>query len=159
MAQVGIFDRPTLVNNVETLFWVRDIVEKGADWFASQGKGESKGLAVIVPTRERARCQTRARRRDDSRVDRKHCGGMADGRSFKGYLPGGASGGILPASMAICRSTVTWKNMAASSVPMLWSSYLIKIIWAVSPATLCASSRTTAASARRAGLAPRNPSN
>ena len=101
VAQVGIFDRPTLVNNVETLFWVRDIVEKGADWFASQGKGDSKGVrsysvsgrvkepgVKLVPAGVTVR-----------ELIEEHCGGMAEGHTFKGYLPGGASGGILPASM------------------------------------------------------------
>ena len=72
VAQVGIFDRPTLVNNVETLFWVRDIVEKGADWFASQGKGEQGPSQLFrFRARERTGCQTRARRRDGSRIDRR----------------------------------------------------------------------------------------
>ncbi len=101
VAQVGIFDRPTLVNNVETLFWVRDIVQKGADWFADQGKGESKGLrsysvsgrvrepgVKLVPAGVTVR-----------QLIEEYSGGMADGHTFKGYLPGGASGGILPASL------------------------------------------------------------
>jgi formate dehydrogenase len=101
VAQVGIFDRPTLVNNVETLFWVRDIVEKGPDWFADQGRGESKGLrsysvsgrvkepgVKLVPAGVTVR-----------ELIEEHSGGMADGHTFKGYLPGGASGGILPADM------------------------------------------------------------
>ena len=101
VAQVGIFDRPTLVNNVETLFWVRDIVEKGPDWFAEQGKGDSKGLRsysvsgrVKEPGVKLAPAGTSVRE-----LIEEYCGGMAEGHSFKGYLPGGASGGILPASM------------------------------------------------------------
>jgi formate dehydrogenase len=102
VAQVGLFGRPTLEQNVETLFWVRDIVEKGADWFTSHGRRERKGLrsfsvsgrvkkpgVVLAPAGVTAR-----------ELIEEYCGGMADGHVFKGYLPGGASGGILPASMA-----------------------------------------------------------
>jgi formate dehydrogenase len=102
VAQVGIFGRPTLVQNVETLFWLRDIVEKGSDWFSSHGRRERKGLrsfsvsgrvkkpgVVLAPAGVTAR-----------ELVEEFCGGMVDGHTFKGYLPGGASGGILPASMA-----------------------------------------------------------
>jgi NADH:ubiquinone oxidoreductase subunit F (NADH-binding)/NADH:ubiquinone oxidoreductase subunit E len=102
VAQVGLFGRPTLEQNVETLFWVRDIVEKGADWFTSQGRHERKGFRsfsvsgrVKNPGVKLAPAGVTARELIDE-----FCGGMADGHSFKGYLPGGASGGILPASMA-----------------------------------------------------------
>jgi NADH:ubiquinone oxidoreductase subunit F (NADH-binding)/NADH:ubiquinone oxidoreductase subunit E len=101
VAQVGIFGRPTLVNNVETLFWVRDIVEKGPDWFADQGKGESKGLRsysvsgrVKEPGVKLVAAGVTARE-----LIEEYSGGMSDGHTFKGYLPGGASGGILPADM------------------------------------------------------------
>jgi formate dehydrogenase len=102
VAQVGLFGRPTLEQNVETLFWVRDIVEKGAPWFAAHGRRERKGLrsysvsgrvkkpgVVLAPAGVTAR-----------ELIEEYCGGMQDGHSFKAYLPGGASGGILPASMA-----------------------------------------------------------
>ena len=102
VAQVGLFGRPTLEQNVETLFWVRDIVEKGAEWMTSQGRRERKGFrsfsvsgrvkkpgVVVAPAGVTAR-----------ELIEEFCGGMADGHAFKGYLPGGASGGILPASMA-----------------------------------------------------------
>ena len=102
VAQVGLFGRPTLEQNVETLFWVRDIVEKGADWFTSQGRHDRKGFRsfsvsgrVKNPGVKLAPAGVTARELIDE-----FCGGMADGHSFKGYLPGGASGGILPASMA-----------------------------------------------------------
>ena len=101
-AQVGLFGRPTLINNVETLYWIRDIVEKGPEWFARQGRHGSKGLRsysvsgrVKVPGVKLAPAGITARELIDE-----FCGGMADGHTFKGYLPGGASGGILPASMA-----------------------------------------------------------
>ena len=102
VAQVGIFDRPTLVNNVETLYWVPEILEKGADWFASQGKNGAQGFRsysvsgrVKEPGVKLAPAGTTARELVED-----FCGGMLDGHTFKGYLPGGASGGILPESMA-----------------------------------------------------------
>jgi formate dehydrogenase beta subunit len=101
-AQVGLFGRPTLCNNVETLYWVRDIVERGADWFTAQGRNGRKGLRtfsvsgrVREPGVKRAPAGITARELIDE-----YCGGMAEGHAFKGYLPGGASGGILPAAMA-----------------------------------------------------------
>jgi formate dehydrogenase beta subunit len=100
-SQVGLFGRPTLINNVETLFWVRDIVEKGPAWFASQGRRGRKGPRsfsvsgrVKNPGVKLAPAGITVRELIDE-----YCGGMADGHTFKGYLPGGASGGILPASM------------------------------------------------------------
>jgi len=102
VAQVGLFDRPTLEQNVETLFWIRDLVEKGANWFTSQGRHERKGFRsfsvsgrVKNPGVKLAPAGVTARELIDE-----FCGGMADGHTFKGYLPGGASGGILPAAMA-----------------------------------------------------------
>jgi NADH:ubiquinone oxidoreductase subunit F (NADH-binding)/NADH:ubiquinone oxidoreductase subunit E len=102
VAQVGLFGRPTLEQNVETLFWVRDIVERGVDWFVSQGRHDRKGFRsfsvsgrVKNPGVKLAPAGITARE-----LIEEFCGGMADGHSFKAYLPGGASGGILPASMA-----------------------------------------------------------
>jgi formate dehydrogenase beta subunit len=102
VAQVGLFGRPTLEQNVETLYWVRDIVEKGAEWFTSHGRRERKGFRsfsvsgrVKKPGVVLAPAGVTARELIDE-----FCGGMVDGHTFKGYLPGGASGGILPASMA-----------------------------------------------------------
>ena len=102
VAQVGLFGRPTLVNNIETLFWVRDIVEKGPDWFARHGRNGGKGLRsysvsgrVMDPGVKLAPAGITARELIDE-----FCGGMALGHRFRAYLPGGASGGILPASMA-----------------------------------------------------------
>jgi formate dehydrogenase beta subunit len=100
-SQVGLFGRPTLINNVETLYWVRDIVEKGAEWFAAQGRLGCKGPRsfsvsgrVKNPGVKLAPAGITVRELIDE-----FCGGMAEGHVFKGYLPGGASGGILPASM------------------------------------------------------------
>lgn len=102
VAQVGIFNRPTLVNNVETLFWIPEIIENGAEWFASKGTNGAKGLRsysvsgrVKEPGVKLVPAGTTARE-----LIEEHSGGMVDGQTFKGYLPGGASGGILPASMA-----------------------------------------------------------
>ena len=101
-SQVGLFGRPTLINNIETLFWVRDIIEKGPEWFTGQGRNGRKGLRTFsVSGRVRdpgvkiAPAGITARQLIDE-----YCGGMAAHHAFKGYLPGGASGGILPAAMA-----------------------------------------------------------
>jgi formate dehydrogenase len=101
VAQVGIFGRPTLVNNIETLYWVPAIIEKGAAWFASQGKNGAKGLrsySVSGRVKKPGVVLTAAGSTCKDLIEL--CGGMAEGHSFKGYLPGGASGGILPAYMA-----------------------------------------------------------
>jgi formate dehydrogenase len=102
VAQVGLFGRPTLEHNMETLYWVRDIVEKGADWFASQGRNGRKGLRsfsvsgrVQKPGVHLAPAGITLRQLIDE-----CCGGMLPGHELYGYLPGGASGGILPASLA-----------------------------------------------------------
>ena len=101
-SQVGLFGRPTLINNVETLYWVRDVVERGADWFLNQGRRGRKGPRsfsvsgrVKSPGVKLAPAGITVRELIDE-----FCGGMLDGHQFKAYLPGGASGGILPASMA-----------------------------------------------------------
>ena len=101
IAEVGLFDRPTLNQNVETLYWVPEILNKGAKWFADLGVNGAKGLrswsvsgrvkkpgVIIAPAGITARELVEL------------AGGMEDGETFKAYLPGGASGGILPASMA-----------------------------------------------------------
>ena len=102
VAQVGLFGRPTLVHNFETLFWVREILENGGAWFAAQGRHGRQGLRsfsvsgrVRQPGVKVAPAGITVRELIDE-----HCGGMADGHIFYAYLPGGASGGILPASMA-----------------------------------------------------------
>ncbi|TXH88555.1 MAG: NADH-quinone oxidoreductase subunit F [Rhodoferax sp.] len=102
IAQVGLFGRPTLEHNFETLYWVRDIVEKGADWFSGFGRHGRKGLrSFSVSGRVRAPGVKLAPAGITLRelVD-EYCGGMADGHSLYAYLPGGASGGIFPASLA-----------------------------------------------------------
>lgn len=99
--QVGLFGLPTLINNIETLWWVRDIVERGADWWKGNGRHERHGLRsfsvsgrVKNPGMKLAPAGITVRELIDE-----YCGGMADGHQCYAYLPGGASGGILPASM------------------------------------------------------------
>jgi NADH:ubiquinone oxidoreductase subunit F (NADH-binding)/NADH:ubiquinone oxidoreductase subunit E len=101
VAQVGLFGRPTLEHNFETLYWVRELLEKGAAWFAAQGRNGRKGLRsfsvsgrVREPGVKLAPAGVTIRE-----LIAEFCGGMQEGHAFYGYLPGGASGGILPASM------------------------------------------------------------
>jgi len=101
VAQVGLFGRPTLEHNMETLFWVREIIEKGADWFTSHGRNGRKGLRsfsvsgrVNKPGVHLAPAGITVKELIDE-----YCGGMLPGHHFYAYLPGGASGGILPASL------------------------------------------------------------
>ena len=102
VAQVGLFGRPTLEQNMETLHWVRDILEKGPDWFAGHGRHGRNGLrsfSVSGRVRQPGVHLAPAGITLQELVD-EYCGGMLDGHTLYGYLPGGASGGILPASMA-----------------------------------------------------------
>jgi formate dehydrogenase len=99
--QVGIFGRPTLINNVETLYWVRDLIEKGAGWWKSHGRNGRLGLRtysvsgrISNPGVKIAPAGVTVQELIDE-----YCGGMCEGHAFAAYLPGGASGGILPASM------------------------------------------------------------
>jgi formate dehydrogenase beta subunit len=101
IAQLGLFGRPTLNHNVETMYWVREIVERGADWFTGHGRHGRKGLRsfsvsgrVRNPGVKLAPAGITAKE-----LIEEYCGGMAEGHRFKAYLPGGASGGILPASL------------------------------------------------------------
>ena len=101
VAQIGVFGRPTLEHNMETLYWVRDLVEKGADWFTSHGRHGRQGLRsfsvsgrVKRPGVHLAPAGITVRELIDE-----YCGGMRDGHKFYAYFPGGASGGVLPAAM------------------------------------------------------------
>jgi len=101
VAEVGLFGRPTLENNVETLYWVRDILERGPQWFAGAGRNGCKGwrsYSVSGRVREPGVKLAPAGITIRELID-EFCGGMQDGHHFKAYLPGGASGGILPASL------------------------------------------------------------
>jgi formate dehydrogenase beta subunit len=102
IAQVGLFGRPTLEHNFETLYWVRDIAQRGAAWFAGFGRHGRKGLRsfsvsgrVKIPGVKLAPAGITA-----SELINEYCSGMQDGHTLYAYLPGGASGGILPASLA-----------------------------------------------------------
>ncbi len=102
ISKKGLFGRPTLNNNVETLYWVRDILEHGAEWYADQGRPGHKGphsFSVSGRVKDPGVKLAPAGITMQELLD-EYCGGMQEGHRFKGYLPGGASGGILPASMA-----------------------------------------------------------
>ncbi len=101
VAQVGVFGRPTLEHNLETLYWVRELIERGAQWFAAQGRHGRKGLrsfSVSGRVRKPGVHVAPAGITVAELID-EFCGGMQEGHRFYAYLPGGASGGILPASM------------------------------------------------------------
>src|SRR5262245_57659290 len=100
--QVGLFGRPTLINKVETLFWVRDLIERGVEWWKSYGRNGRTGLRsfsvsgrVNDPGMKLAPAGVTVQELIDE-----YCGGISEGHKFTAYLPGGASGGILPASMS-----------------------------------------------------------
>ena len=102
VAEVGLFGRPTLEHNFETLYWVRDVLEKGPDWFAGHGRRGRRGLrSFSVSGRVRKPGVRLAPAGISLRelVD-EYCGGMLPGHTLYAYFPGGASGGILPASLA-----------------------------------------------------------
>ncbi|MES9848372.1 MAG: NADH-ubiquinone oxidoreductase-F iron-sulfur binding region domain-containing protein, partial [Candidatus Thiodiazotropha sp.] len=102
VAQVGLFGRPTLEHNMETLYWVRELLERGADWFTKQGRNGRHGLRsfsvsgrINKPGVHLAPAGITMHELIDE-----YCGGMQQGHELYAYFPGGASGGILPASMA-----------------------------------------------------------
>jgi formate dehydrogenase beta subunit len=102
VAQAGLFGRPTLVHNLETLHWVRELLERGGAWFAAQGRHGRRGLRrysvsgrVCEPGVKLAPAGITLQELVDE-----FCGGMQPGHALYAYLPGGASGGILPARVA-----------------------------------------------------------
>ena len=129
VAEVGLFGRPTLVQNVETMYWVRDIVEKGAEWFATQGRNGGKGLRsysvsgrVREPGVKLAPAGISARELIDE-----FCGGMREGHTFKGYLPAVRPGVFCRPVWRTCRwNSVPWTSTAVLSVPMRWSYSAIR---------------------------------
>ena len=101
VAQVGLFGRPTLQHNFETLYWVRELVERGGDWFAGQGRHGRQGLrsfSVSGRVKQAGVKLAPAGITVQELID-EHCGGMLAGHALYAYLPGGASGGILPAAL------------------------------------------------------------
>jgi formate dehydrogenase beta subunit len=101
VAQVGLFGRPTLEHNMETLLWVRDLIEQGPEWFSKHGRNGRKGLRSFSVS---GRVKKPGVHLAPAGITLKelvaeYCGGMLDGHELYAYLPGGASGGILPASM------------------------------------------------------------
>ena len=102
VSKVGLFGKPTLNHNIETVFWVREILEKGSKWFSSQGiRGRKGPHSFSVSGRVRnPGVKLAPAGITMNELIKDYCGGMDEGHSFYGYLPGGASGGILPASMA-----------------------------------------------------------
>ena len=102
VAEVGLFDRPTLVHNVETVYWIREILDHGGAAFAAHGTGGQRGwrsFSVSGRVKQPGVKRPPAGVTAQTLID-EHCGGMLDGHTFKAYLPGGASGGILPARLA-----------------------------------------------------------
>ena len=102
IAEVGLFGRPTLEHNFETLYWVRDIVQRGAVWFSGFGRNDRQGLRsfsvsgrVQQPGVKLAPAGITLHELIDT-----YCGGMLPGHTLYAYFPGGASGGILPARLA-----------------------------------------------------------
>jgi NADH:ubiquinone oxidoreductase subunit F (NADH-binding)/NADH:ubiquinone oxidoreductase subunit E len=101
IAQVGLFGRPTLEHNFETLYWVRDIVQKGPEWFSGHGRHDRKGLRSFSVSGRVKKPGVKLAPAGITMAEliEEYCGGMQDGHVFYAYLPGGASGGILPASL------------------------------------------------------------
>ena len=101
IAELGLFGRPTLEHNFETLYWVRDIVQKGPEWFSGFGRHDRKGLrSFSVSGRvKKPGVKLAPAGITVAELIQEYCGGMQDGHELYAYLPGGASGGILPASL------------------------------------------------------------
>jgi NADH:ubiquinone oxidoreductase subunit F (NADH-binding)/NADH:ubiquinone oxidoreductase subunit E len=101
IAEVGLFGRPTLEHNFETLYWVRDIVQKGPDWFSGFGRHDRKGLRSFSVSGRVKKPGVKLAPAGITLAELidEYCGGMLEGHDLYAYLPGGASGGILPASL------------------------------------------------------------
>ncbi len=102
VAQIGLFNRPTLEHNFETLYWVPDLLQKGAAWFAGHGRNGRKGLrSFSVSGRvNKPGVYLAPAGISVAELIEEYCGGMQAGHTLYAYLPGGASGGILPASLS-----------------------------------------------------------
>ena len=101
IAQVGLFGRPTLAHNFESLYWVRDILQKGSEWFSGQGRHDRKGLRSFSVSGRVKKPGVKLAPAGITLTEliNEYCGGMQEGHELYAYLPGGASGGILPASL------------------------------------------------------------
>ncbi len=101
IAQVGLFGRPTLAHNFETLYWVRDILQNGPEWFSGQGRHDRKGLRSFSVSGRVNKPGVKLAPAGITLAEliEEYCGGMQEGHKLYAYLPGGASGGILPASL------------------------------------------------------------
>ncbi|MBT3766712.1 MAG: NADH-quinone oxidoreductase subunit F [Rhodospirillales bacterium] len=100
--QVGLFGQPSLIHNVETVYWIRSLINRGPEWFSDQGLNGCKGFHSFSVS---GRVKNAGVKRAPAGITitdliNDYCGGMQDGHQFKAYLPGGASGGILPASLS-----------------------------------------------------------
>jgi formate dehydrogenase len=158
VAQVGLFGRPTLEHNFETLYWVRDLLDKGGEWFAAHGRNGRKGLrsfSVSGRVREPGVKLAPAGITLQELID-EHCGGMLPGHTLYGYLPAAPRAGSCRRRSRTFRSTSTRcsRTAASSALPPSWSCPTTTARSA-RRATRCASSSTSrAASARRAATAP-----
>ena len=100
VAKVGVFGRPTLVHNVETLYWVSKVARHGPEVLNAHEKNGRKGLrSYSVSGRVREPGVKLLPAGSTIRDVIEACGGMAPGHTFKAYQPGGPSAGLLPASM------------------------------------------------------------
>jgi formate dehydrogenase len=126
VAQVGVFDQPTLVHNVETVYWMPAILRQGAQWFIDQGRDGHKGnrsYSVSGRVKNPGVVLTAAGASANELIEL--CGGMEDGHTFKGFLPGGPSGGILPAKLGDVPldfgSLVKWDSFVGSHAVVILS--------------------------------------
>ena len=103
IAEVGLFGRPTLNHNIETLNWLPEIIENGVDWFKRKGwnEGHSGMRSFSVSGRvKNPGVKIAPAGIPLEQLIANYCGGMQDGHTLKAFFPGGASGGILPANLA-----------------------------------------------------------
>jgi formate dehydrogenase len=122
VAQVGVFGRPTLVNNIETLYWVPAILEKGSAWFAGQGKNGAKGLrsySVSGRVRKPGVVLTAAGSTCSDLIEL--TGGMAEGHSFKATCPAAPPAASCRPTWRTSRSTsASSRSTDASSAATRW---------------------------------------
>ncbi|MXU65904.1 NAD(P)H-dependent oxidoreductase subunit E [Oceanomicrobium pacificus] len=102
VAEKGIFDRPTLVHNVETLYWIARIAQEGPEVLNAFGRNGRTGLRAFSVSGRVADPGVKLAPAGITMAELldEYCGGMAEGHRFKAYQPGGPSAGLLPATMA-----------------------------------------------------------